>query len=397
MHLLITTFTYLPNKDGVSEAVRTMAEGLSSLGHSVVVATSAAQGSPLKEHINGVRVVRFLLQNNIPFAQQSITEQARFTDLLIKEDADLLINHCWDAWPALLAYPIFSKLRAKKVQVSHGFSKQIWEFNPQPFWGIGQWIRGLLWTAFTFPKMLYSYDAIVFLEEMKGLGRFFDHTLACCLKHPMIQYIPNSTDPSKMPPFGTEFRTRHAISHGPMVLCIANYSERKNQELAVRAFRLAGIPGATLVFIGSEFNSYSNHVRRLNAALESSCPGSNIIFLEKISRQETLEAYIASDIFLLTAKAETQPIVLIEAMAAGKPWISTPTGCVSLMEGGVAVKGVRKLAISIQDISRFPAFAKSLSDQGKRAVEEKYCATKIIDKWNNFFLRINSVSFHQCY
>jgi len=44
-----------------------------------------------------------------------------------------------------------------------------------------------------------------------------------------------------------------------------------------------------------------------------------VVVLERLSRAQTCAAYRAADLFVLPAKAETQPVVLLEAMASHTP------------------------------------------------------------------------------
>lgn len=381
MKIVVTTFTYSPNKDGVSEAARSMAEGFASHGHSVVVLTSAIAGEEMTENRNGVSVVRFNLANYVALGLQPKSEQARFVDVISQFDPDVLVNHCWETWPALLSFERCHDIRARKVQSSHGLAPHIWTPSGPPFFGLGVWLRGLVWTARFMPSMLRWYDAVILLENMKGFGRFFDHTLACWFRHPNVQLIPNSASVPPLKGSTNSFRNRHSIGRGPMFLCVANYSERKNQALAVRAFDRASIPDSTLVFIGSEFNAYSERVNALAACIREKSPSRRILFLEGVSRRETLDAFSDCDIFLLTAKAETQPFVLIESMAAGRPWISTPTGCVSMMEGGITAKGTRGLASAMKELVSNRALAISLGLEGRRAAEEKYSSEGVLLQW----------------
>ena len=62
MKILITSFTYPPDKDGVSEATRFMAEGLASKGYEVIVATGFHKDRIEGKH-NDVEVVSFKISN----------------------------------------------------------------------------------------------------------------------------------------------------------------------------------------------------------------------------------------------------------------------------------------------------------------------------------------------
>jgi len=381
LKILITSFTYPPNKDGVSEATLSMAEGLASMGHEVIVATAFHKDRKEGKQ-NGIEVVSFQIVNQGIWKIPSGPEAGRYSRFILSSNPDILINHCWDAWPAVLSQKIFNDLTCKKIQISHGFSQHIWSPYFKPFFGLGQLLKGLLWTVFKFPGVAKSYDVIVFLSDCRGFGRFFDQTICSWIKHPCMHVIPNSIEENKYTDLAGNFRTKYKIGDGLMVLCVANYSDRKNQKLAVRAFRKANIPGSTLVFIGSEFNEYSEKVMKLDKSLASNslC---RTIFLEVISREETQAAFASCDIFLLTAKQETQPIVLIEAMAAGKPWISTPTGCVPTMEGGMTARSVYKLSKNIKKLNKSKALYKNMSLIARKASLEKYNKEKSIKQLNN--------------
>ena len=379
MKILITSFTYPPNKDGVSEATRSMAAGLASMGHEVSVATSHHRKRENKI-LNDVKVTSFNLSNSGVWIDPSGVESDRFIQFVKNTDPDILINHCWDAWPAVLSQKIFNDLACKKIQISHGFSQNIWTFHFKPFFGLGQLLKGLLWTVFKFPRVAKSYDAIAFLSNYRGFGRFLDQTICRWMMHPCMHVIPNSVEENKYTDTACDFRTKYNIGDRLMVLCVANYSDGKNQKLAVRAFRKSNILGSTLVFIGSEFNKYSEKVMKLDKSLgrKSLC---RTIFLEGISREETQAAFACCDLFLLTSKRESQPIVLIESMAAGKPWIATVRGCISTMEGGIPVNSMGEIVTALQYLMTDSAAAAILGKKGKTAYESRYSPSVVKQLW----------------
>ena len=375
MKLLITTFTYLPNKDGVAEACRVLAEGLDAFGWEVWVATS--MGCELgvdtrSSVVSGVNVVHFPLNQhsyNSPLLQDEIAE---FVEFVRGGRFDVVINQCWDAIPARYLHEARRSSDPPFVLVSHGYTRHLMDWQRSFLKGWGMWLRGLWFTLGTFPPMLANHQAVVFLSTKKDWKRFFDHRVASAFGHRGIHVIANGVDLRQFPATDEGFRERHGIGSAPMALCVANYSERKNQMLAVKAFREADVPGSVLVLIGSELNGYAREVQDLDRALARRHPSSRVLFLEKLSRPETFAAYVACDFFLLTAKAETQPIVLIEAMAAGKPWISTDTGCVSEMAGGMVCKGSKQLTTAIRGLFSNDAERMRLGQLGKNEAAAKH-------------------------
>lgn len=380
MKILITSFTYLPNKDGVAEACRIMAEGLATLGWEVWVATSMGCQLGVNTHpvrVSGVNVVHFPLDQhsyNSPLLRDEIAE---FFDFVKNGRFDVVVNQCWETRLARHLHHLQGFPSTRFVMVSHGYARHLMEWQKNIFRGWGRWLRGLCFTFSTFPRMLKSHQTVIFLSKKKDWNRFLDHRLASTFRHPRIHVIANGIDLQQFPSSDEGFREKHGIGTGLMALCVANYSDRKNQLLAVKAFREADVRGSVLVLIGSELNAYARQVQDLDRALSGKHPSCRVVFLEKLSRQETFAAYVACDIFLLAAKAETQPIVLIEAMAAAKPWVSTNTGCVSEMAGGIVCKRKKQLAPAIQRLFADESERIRLGSLGKNEAAAKHDSSKI--------------------
>ncbi len=384
----MTSFSYWPRRDGVSEAASSLATEMAQRGHEVCAVTGRYADEPEEEVLSGVRVVRFSLKYNLPPELQPVMEKQRFVAFVQNFGADLLVNHCWDTWPSQLIFKYASGVPAKRVQVSHGLTRHLWTRYSRFPWGLGEWIRGIDWTACSMPQMIRWYDAVVLLSKQKDVKRFFDHALVRLLKHKGVHVIPNHTDPEKFLHCDCDFRSRHRLATGPLVLCVANYSDGKNQALTVEAFRRAHVTNSTLVLIGSEINDYAKGVQARDAVLAKQFPNCKVVFLERLSRQETLGAFAGSDLFLLTSNAETQPIVLIEAMAAGKPWISTPRGCIPLMEGGLVARGAKEIACEIRRVLSDRDLYDRLAQAGRQAAQDTYSTPKIMSRWEHLFLSL---------
>ncbi len=386
MKILITTFTYAPNKDGVAEACRMLAEGLADKGHDVWVATGMGtktprEGSP-PHRIGGVNVFDFDIEKYpLDFPELKVEIQ-KYQDFVREGNFDVIVAECWDVRATIYLQPVLSSVSAKKVMVSHGYAAHTYVWQPRITMGLGLWLRGVKLTATLLPEMIRTYDKLVFLSPKLGHGRFFDQTVAKWMKHPDIEVISNGIDLNQFPETDGGFRGRHGIGDGPMALCVANYSDRKNQCLAVRAFRKANVPGSTLVLIGSEFNEMARKAMDLDRQLAAKFNRCQVIFLEKLDRAETFRAYVACDLFFLAARAETQPIVLIEAMAAGKPWLSTDTGCVSEMAGGFVRQGKRGLAEGLRNLCGDAGLRARLGAEGKEAAKKHHDAEVNVGKFD---------------
>lgn len=388
--VLITTFTYPPNKDGVAEASRLMAEGLVRYGWDVFVATQFPEAienvSNLKNtKLNGVTIARFDLDASNCHATNKVCEVESYLQYVKDGRFDLIVNQCWDAWPTTLMQPIFKDLHCPKVMVTHGYSRHIYHFVKRWTLGFGVWLRGINWTITKLPHMILNYDQIILLSQMRGFGRFFDHSAASFLRHPQIKVVPNGTHSDLILTARNGFRNKYRIPQGPMALCIANYCDRKNQKLTLRVFREANVPGSILVFIGSALGSYGAAVKTENEKLKNRFPHCEVFFLERLPREEVFSALIESELLILTAKHETQPIVLIEAMAAAIPWISTDAGCIREMEGGIVCRCNKSLVLELKRLLVDPALRAQLGSKGLEASRTKYSASACEKKYHTLF------------
>ena len=158
--------------------------------------------------------------------------------------------------------------------------------------------------------------------------------------------------------------------------------------LAVRAFRRAKLTDATLVLIGNEFGDYSEAVRRQDVLLQKEFPGGRVVWLEKLSREQTCAAYRAADLFVLPSKAETQPIVLLEAMASHTPWLSTDTGCVSELPGGIVVRSEDEMVARLQELAGSSTLRQKLAAEGRAANQETYDWEQVVAAYQQLMTKI---------
>lgn len=388
MKILITTFTYPPNADGCAEAAAVLARGLAQRGHAVTVATEFhARRLPDLPAANP-RVVQFKISGKANWRNPVRGETGAFQQFLREWDGDLIVFENWDTWPTCLAVPLLPQLPAKKILVSHGYTPQIWIPNPRFPWGLGVWLGG--WPLlFRTPWLLRRLDHLVVLGRRRDFGRFFDHRLARWTGFKNVSVIPNGAfarefNDGALPDFRKDF----GLGPGLMFLCVAKYCVGKNQLLAVRAFRRAQLKDATLVLIGNEFNDYSEQVRQLDVDMQKEFPLGRVVLLEKLSRAQTCAAYRAADLFVLPSKAETQPIVLLEAMASHTPWLSTDTGCVSELPGGIVVRSEDEMVNRLCELAGSAALRQKLAAEGFAANQKKYDWEQVVAAYQQLIAKV---------
>jgi glycosyltransferase involved in cell wall biosynthesis len=388
MKILVTTFTFFPNMDGVATACASLCNVLVKSGHKVHVATSRVASAEITSLRKGVSIRRFAIYNS-RLSDSSSLEKNKYLRYLITEDFDLIINQNWDSWTTELFLKVSRMLRAKRVLVSHGLGKHIFRFHLKPFWGFGQWFRGLLWSFSYLPRLIRAHDYFVLNYDQSDLRRFLDVAICRLFVPKRIHFIANSISDlrrTKALPFS---RRSHFPGARFLLVCVANFCQRKDQIRAIRVFAAAGVPHSSLVLIGSEENSYSQLMRKeansLQQYLSRNCQSIHIF--AGLSRKRTLEMISSADAFLLSAKEETMPLVLIESMGLKKPWISTISGCIDKMEGGLPCGTDNELIQAVRRLSDSKKLRRSLVAKGTRAYAKYYspeafalCWKKLIEQ-----------------
>ena len=137
-----------------------------------------------------------------------------------------------------------------------------------------------------------------------------------------IHIIPTGIpDEMYRPGNGSEFRAKHGIGRNrKMMLFVGRVAKEKNIEFLVRAAQRAkqALPGLLLVIAGE--GPAEGEIRKLITALNME---NNALMLGNLDRNDALiDCYAAADAFVFASRTETQGLVLLEAMAAGKPVIS---------------------------------------------------------------------------
>lgn len=380
MKILISTFTFPPYKDGVSEAAAVMADGFLRRGWELDIATSPAE--PVRKSTNwlGAKIHEFNIQGTGHYNHPFTGDVTKYRAFLESGDWDVIIFHAY-GWPIMVSVEILKCIKSRKVLVSHGYAALQWLRAAKFPWGLGVW----LWSvqeALKMVKWVRGMDRTVYLSKRADLRGFFDHFLTRVTGYQGRRVIPNGIDAKLRGTNPENFRREHGIpSNHCLFLCVANYSRRKDQGFAARAFRQAKLPNAVMLFIGSEFNSESERFMREDESHPQSEKIGTILWLDAQSREDTLNAFAACDAFVLSSDHEAQPIVLLEAMRESKPWIARDAGCISEIPGGICVKSETQMATAMKNLVVDSDQARNLGMIGRRSIENDYNLTSYVESY----------------
>ena len=395
MKILVTTFTFFPNKDGVANACASLCNVLLKCGHKVHVATSRVAGAKTTETIKGVSIRRFAIYN-FRLSDSSDQEKASYIRYLIKEDFDLIINQNWNSWTTELFLKVSKKLRAKCILVSHGLTPHIFQPHSRPFWGLGQWLKGLRWSFGFFPRLLHAHAAFVFLADHSDWARFLDVKICKTFFPDRTWIIPNTVTDLHLAHKSPALRFSLLADRRLLVVYVANFCDRKDQIRAARIFADSALRSSVLVLVGSEANNYSKLVCRWirHHQQQLDRQGQQIVVHTELSRRMTLKIISSSDLVILSAKSESQPIVLIEAMALRKPWIAMDSGCIQTMQGGRVCRTESDFTRALTELGASARQRQLLGSEGYRHFVSTHALEIFSFHWQTLINNIACVKKH---
>ena len=385
MKILVTSFTYPPQANGVAEIAKAQATLLAKRGHDVSVAT-AYDPERKSAHSEGVPVHEFRIEGDFDPKIGYHGEIKEYQQFIAAYPADIILFNCWQNWCVDLALPSFSQIRARKVMVSQGFSAHCWYPQRRFPWGLVQWLRNQPY-VWRLPAFMRAFDHLVFLTGMQNFGRFFDYWIARRVGLTHCSVVPNGIHLHELEAAPIDFRKFYEIPSGDLLLLnVANYCDRKNQLMALRAFCALSRNDASLVFIGSEHNEYTDQM--LDILNQYPAQASKVKILQKVPKQHINAAYQAADLFLFSSKEETQPLAVLDAMGAGVPFVATDAGCVSEFPGGVIVRSEAQMSRALTTLLSDPTRRAELGEQGRGAARGRYSWEHVVDEYERIFQRL---------
>jgi glycosyltransferase involved in cell wall biosynthesis len=179
-----------------------------------------------------------------------------------------------------------------------------------------------------------TYEArYQFQNAIKNLQQF-DMVITFCKEAPVNKFLQEFNIKNIFIPnmsrnvFNTsnkfDIKQKFNIKDKKIITCLASYENRKNQLHLLKTIKELSSDKYAWLFVGniSEINyanACMNYVERENM--------NNIYFIKGTLKSDLIDTILnQSDATILPSIAEGLPLSIIESMAAGTPWISTPVG-----------------------------------------------------------------------
>lgn len=303
MNILHIYKDYYPVLGGIENHVRVLAEAGVARGHALTVLVTSRNRHTQREELNGVKLIKTARWVNISSAPISpaMFWEARHAG----RAADIV--HLHFPYPLGELAHLFNGSRAKTVITYHSdiVRQKTLRTVYQPF----------LW------RILRKADRLIATS-----GRYIDTSPYLSQFKPKCTIIPLGTNVdqfAKVDPARAAARRRQLQQHAaePLLLSVGRLRYYKGLDDLIRA--LPTIPQARSIIVGSGpmEADWKELARAVGVA-------DRVTFTGEVPDEDLPLYYAAADLFVLpaNARAEAFGTVIVEALAAGKPVISTEVG-----------------------------------------------------------------------
>jgi glycosyltransferase involved in cell wall biosynthesis len=216
-------------------------------------------------------------------------------------------------------------------------------------------------------------------RHLIAIGRYVSNTFARMLRSDaQVHHIPNAIDSSYF-----NLAHDHAFA-GETILFAGRVIQRKRPLDLVRAFaQLARQIPTAQVRVAGEYSSDQAYADALRGVIREAGLGDRVQLLGKLTEDAILREFANCDVLALPSAQETTPMVIAQAMAAGKPIVATPVGGVPEMvsdgETGylVGVGDVPGLAAALSKLLQDSALRARMGEAGRAYAAANYRAESV--------------------
>lgn len=342
MKVLITTPTYPPFNSGLGNAVQQQATALVAKGISVVVATGGKARAQRIDEISGALIEEFNIQGADYLLNPIRGDIQTYENFLRGSAFDVILMNAWQTWTTDLCLRNSQEISGRKLLYSHCVSTNMF-FWRQPLRSL---IRYLFWRPYWWKlsSLVRRLDGLIFLAPEGCDSRFDDLMLARKLSVP-LHFLPNALSPSALAMLNKPAHERYKRDQ---FIAIGSFDWLKGHDFVLRAYADSAAKNIVpLKIFGQAHSDFSARLRDL--ALELGIEDQYVTLHEGVSGDKLLEECGHSIAILSGSHTECQPLVLLDAMAAGVPFIARRSGCIPSLPGGVAVDSVTEMVHAIDN------------------------------------------------
>ena len=359
VRIVMPVLRYVPALGGATRLVQLIAEGLAARGHMVTVVTQSEPGVPSEETIAGVRVLRLEMRHVAGFRVPK-----GYLRLLRSLHADVLHQTGNRIWNVDYYLPFARSFDWPQVIMPLGFYH---------YWMRPGFVRWLYYDQY-FARRIRAFDSYIALTQGER-----DQVVGWRYPPDRVHLIPAGIDLAEFagPPASVAaVRAGWALGTSRVAVYVGGCYDNKRVDRLVRA--IAGTRGEWgLVVIGPDVpgSPYDrSHCEAL--ARKLSAP---VRFLGAVPRSTVLASLFAADAYVQGSAFEGFGIGLLEAMAAGRPFVALDAGAareLSAAGGGLCVSSEEEMTRALETL---PARAAEMGSRG-RAEAQGYSIDRMVDR-----------------
>ena len=239
--------------------------------------------------------------------------------------------------------------------------------------------------------ILSFIGSLILPKIQKSISKNSDKVIAICdntkdrlindygVPEEKITIIPAGVDINRFNPNndGKTLRNKLNIDDKKVILCVAKLGYLKGIYYLIEAFRKIAdqYKDTILVIAGSGNKTEERRLRNLVASLNLR---DKVIFTGWVNYDDVPYLYAASDVFVHPSLLEGTPLVILEAMATGKPVIATGiAGVPDMITDGidgflVEEKNVEQIVEKLSVLLEDEGLCKKIGRNARKKVEEKF-------------------------
>ena len=331
----------------------------------MVVATGGPRRGQRVDPYSGVIVEEFDVRGADSLLQPISGSIQDYVQFLKDACFDVVVMNAWQTWTTDLGLSNLGSISGRKLVYSHCISTNL-ILRYQPLRSvIRYWAWRPYWWALT--KKMYQLDGIIFLADCAEDSRFDDMELARRLGI-NIAIIPNALSPAALEALEKPIPN---FSQRNQLIAVGSYDKQKGHDFVLRVYARSNAKNRIpLKVYGQCFTPFTESLRALASVL--GLKAEFVSFHQGISGNALIEEYSKSCLLLSGSHTECQPLVLLDAMATGTPYVARASGCISSLAGGAAIKTEEMAAQTIDKLLADEDAWSHLSKEGVLTAHSKY-------------------------
>ena len=326
MKLLITTPTYYPDNNGLANSIYNHKSMLERMGHNVIIATSHNKLRSISEN----NTISFKIKGSLNIFNQIRGDQDEYLHWVVGEGFDLIICEAWHCWSSEILLLNKQEINCPIILYSHGTAERI-IYQDMLLYSI---IRALGYLPYFLlrDKLDHAIDGLIVLSSAGEESRFHDFERLSRHQKP-VYIIPNEAKIDS-----------HIFSNSPnnelnsndkgFILSVGSFVKEKGHDRVIKAYaKSPAFNRIPLILCGQDKTPYLKALKLLSKKLDIA--QSMISFKVGYSGYKLFKLYEECSFFAYGSRTECQPLVIIDAHLACKPFVSFDVGDLRFRRSGL--------------------------------------------------------------